>query len=104
MKPKLLVFNLPQYNPISENNAWWGPGFTEWRNVARATSLFLGHYQHQLPADLDYYDLRLPEVRQQQADIASQYGFHGFCYSRWGCPSTMDKSHAAISINLARWA
>jgi hypothetical protein len=47
--------------------------------VTRATPLFLGHYQHHLPADLGYYDLRLPEVRQQQAYIASQYGIHGFC-------------------------
>ena len=101
---QLIVLHLPQYHPIPKNDAWWGPGLAEWRNVAPATPLFLGHYQHHLPADLGYYDLRLPELRQQQADIANQYGIHDFCYSRWGCPNSMDKSHAAISINLARWA
>nr|GFC96570.1 hypothetical protein [Tanacetum cinerariifolium] len=39
-----------------------------------------GHYQPQLPADLGFYDLRLPQARQAQADLAKAYGIHGFCY------------------------
>lgn len=95
----VIAFYLPQFHPTPFNDANWGKGFTEWTNATKATPRFPGHVQPKLPSDLGFYDLRLPESMQAQAEIAQSYGIFGFCiyYYRFGKRRELD-----VPLNVLR--
>jgi hypothetical protein len=79
-RARLIAFYLPQFYPVPQNDEWWGMGFTEWTQVSQAQRLFRGHRQPRIPADLGFYDLRVPETRAAQAALAREHGIEAFCY------------------------
>jgi hypothetical protein len=78
--PLVVALYLPQFHPVAENDEFWGEGFTEWRSVVAATPRFEGHRQPRRPGDLGFYDLRVAETRERQAQLARGAGIAAFMY------------------------
>jgi lipopolysaccharide biosynthesis protein len=79
-RAKAIAFYLPQFYAFDENDAWWGDGFTEWRNVSRGAPRFTGHYQPRVPRDLGFYNLTDVETIKAQSEMAKRNGVEAFCF------------------------
>ncbi len=83
-RAKVIALYFPQFHVISENNAWWGEGFTDWNSVRTAVPQFEGHYQPRVPLNGNYYDQSRVETLRWQVDLARKHGIYGFChYHYW---------------------
>jgi len=79
-RARLLAYYLPQFHQIPENDAWWGKGFTDWTNLARALPRFAGHLQPRVPRDLGFYALDNPATLRRQIELAAGAGLSGFVF------------------------
>ena len=83
-KTKILAMYLPQYHEVEENSKFWGKGFTDWVSVKKATPLYEGHCQPEVPLNENYYDLSQKEDIKWQIELAKKYGVYGFgIYHYW---------------------
>lgn len=76
--PLSLAYYLPQFHEIPENNAWWGPGFTEWRHLKDARRHYRWQRIRRPTAPLGEYSLLNGETIELQHRIASGHGISGF--------------------------
>jgi len=81
---QIIANYLPQYHEITENNMWWGEGYTDWVAVKKAKPLYFGHNQPRVPLENNYYDLSKIKTIKWQAEKALNYGIYGFnIYHYW---------------------
>lgn len=77
---KCVAYYLGQFHPTRENDDFWGEGFTEWHNLAKARPLYPGHDQPVLPGRLGFYDLRCDDTLREQIAYARTVGVDAFCH------------------------
>lgn len=76
---KVFAYYLPQFHIITENELWWGQGFTEWTCLDEVKLTESRKYSVRHPAGIyGQYNLLSSEVLSHQARQAKEAGIDGF--------------------------
>lgn len=77
---KVIAMYLPQFHRVTENEQWWGEGYTEWTAVRNAERLYESHYQPRVPLNNNYYDLMKKDTMEWQTQLMKKYKIYGMCF------------------------
>jgi hypothetical protein len=76
---EVAAYYYPNYHPDPRNDAWYGPGWTEWDVVRNAKPRFEGHQQPITPA-WGYFDESDPTWASTEIALAADNGITSFLY------------------------
>lgn len=77
---RVIAMYLPQFHKVTENEQWWGDGYTEWTAVRNAERLYENHYQPRVPLNNNYYDLMQKSTIEWQTLLMKKYNIYGMCF------------------------
>ena len=81
--PRVLAIYFPQFHRDPINDKLWGDGFTDWDNLRDAPEKNREGFDIPRPTELGYYDLTNATVRQEQGQLAREYGIDGFVFHHY---------------------
>lgn len=101
-QPLSLAFFLPQFHAIPENDLWWGPGFTEWTQLAKWQPSHAQHRIRRPVAPWGCYHLLDPDVLVGQSKLAREHGVDAFLFWDYWFGDGVQLLNKPIDLRLAQ--
>jgi hypothetical protein len=76
---EVIAYYFPQFHVDPRNEAWFGPGWTEWALVRAARPRFQGHRQPRVPS-WGEFDESDPVWSTKEIDLAADHGITAFAF------------------------
>ncbi len=100
--PEIAAYYFPNYHRDARNEAWHGPGWTEWELVKAARPRWEGHRQPIVPA-WGHFDESDPAWAAREIDLAADHGITSFIFD-WYWHEQGPYLHTALEDGFLRAA